>query len=198
MDQNLFHGQTRVRRRPQRITRMVMKQGLRAGVGGGCMESKAGFIPRLVKHHVLALLAPLAASCATFQPVTVIDPQDLARGTYVISAPGRYRLGGDAIAGGLADGSPAIRVAVDNVTLDLGGHALSMPRAPAGASTGIEINGVSNVTVTNGSLREFGGAGILLVCDVEPPARRCANFSFTRLDLRNVGKAREYRDLGNV
>jgi hypothetical protein len=162
------------------------------------MQSEAGFVPRLAKSHVLALLAPLAASCATFQPVKVIDPQELTRGTYVISAPGRYRLGGDAIAGGLADGSPAIRVAADDVTLDLGGHALSMPPAPAGASTGIEINGVSNATVTNGSLREFGGAGIFLVCDVEPPARRCANFSFTRLDLRNVGKAREYRDLGSI
>src|SRR5688572_6424734 len=150
------------------------------------MEAKSGFAPRLA---ALICLLLLVTACATMQPAKVIDPQELARGTYVISAPGHYRLGGEAKGGG----SPAIRIAANGVTLDLGGYALS-----AGAGTGIEISGVSNVTVTNGSLREIAGAGILLVCDSEPPARRCADFSFTRLEMRNVGKSGEYGDLGNI
>jgi hypothetical protein len=160
------------------------------------MQTGTGRALRLAKRHVLWLV-PLAASCAPFQPAKVIEPQELARGTYVIDAPGHYRLGGDAVGAG----SPLIRIAAGDVTLDLGGHTLSMQPATAGtsagASTGIEINSVSNVTVTNGSLRELTGAGIFLVCDRQPPAG-CANFSFTRLDLSNVGKVAEYGDLGNI
>ncbi len=163
------------------------------------MNTKPRFASTSAKRRLLALLVPLAASCATFQSVKFIDPVELVRGTYVISTPGYYRLGGDALAGGLAAGSPVIRIAADGVTLDLAGHTLSMPpSASSGANAGIEINGVSNVTVTNGTLRDLTGAGVYLVCDVEPPARRCANFSFTRLDMRNVGKAGEYGDLGNI
>ena len=143
-------------------------------------------------------VAALVISCATLPPAKIIEPQELARGTVIISAPGHYRLGGDAVAGGLAANSPAIQIVASGVTLDLGGHTLSMPPASSGANTGIEINGVSNVTVTNGSLRDITGAGIFLLCDMDPAAGRCANFSFTRLDLRNVGKIGEYGDLGNI
>jgi hypothetical protein len=150
------------------------------------MEAKSGFASRFATFVCVLLLV---TACATMQPAKIIDPQELARGTYVIGAPGHYRLAGDA----KGAGSPAIRIAASNVTLDLGGYALS-----TGAGAGIEINGVSNVTVTNGSLREIAGAGILLVCDVAPPARRCSDFSITRLEMRNVGKSGEYGDLDTI
>ncbi len=149
------------------------------------MEAKSGFASRLATLVCLLLVS----ACATMEPAKIIDPQELARGTYVIGAPGHYRLGGEA----KGAGSPAIRIAASHVTLDLGGYALSTD-----AGAGIEINGVSNVTVTNGSLREIAGAGIFLVCDVEPPARGCTDFSFTRLEMRNVGKSGEYGDLGTL
>jgi len=150
------------------------------------MEAKSGFASRFATFVCVLLLV---TACATMQPAKIIDPQELARGTYVIGAPGHYRLAADA----KGAGSPAIRIAASNVTLDLGGYALS-----TGAGAGIEINGVSNVTVTNGSLREIAGAGILLVCDVAPPARRCSDFSITRLEMRNVGKSGEYGDLDTI
>jgi hypothetical protein len=143
-------------------------------------------------------VALLAVSCASIRTANTIEPEALARGTYVITAPGHYRLGGNAVAGGLEAGAPAIRVAASGVTLDLGGHTLSMPPTQSGAHTAIEINGVSGVKVTNGALQDITGAGIFLVCDVEPPGKRCANFSFTHLEMRNVGKTGEYGDLGNV
>ena len=60
------------------------------------MQTGTGRALRLAKRHVLWLV-PLAASCALFQPAKVIEPRELARGTYVIDAPGYYRLGGDAV-----------------------------------------------------------------------------------------------------
>ena len=161
-------------------------------------ESPARF--SLTKCHVLALLAPFIVSCAgSTRNATVINPSDLVKGNYVISAPGDYRLGGDVVVSGIAAGAPVIRIAADNVTLDLNRHSISMaPSVSSSRNTGIEINGVSNVTVTNGSLNELSGAGIYLVCDVDPAARRCSNFTFSQLDMRNVGKSGEYGDLGNI
>lgn len=155
---------------------------------------------RFTKRHALALLAPLVVSCAgSNRNATVINPGDLAKGNYVISAAGDYRLGGDVIVSGIAAGVPVIRITADNVTLDLNRHSISMsPSVSSSRNTGIEINGVSNVVVTNGSLNELSGAGIYLLCDVDPAARRCSNFTFSQLDLRNVGKRGEYGDLGNI
>ncbi|MSQ51670.1 MAG: hypothetical protein EXR28_07260 [Betaproteobacteria bacterium] len=150
------------------------------------------------KRSLTAIIPALVISCATLPPAKIIEPQELARGTVIISVPGHYRLGGDAVAGGLAANSPAIRIIASGVTLDLGGFTLSMPPGATGGNSGIEINGASNVTVTNGSLRDITGAGIFLLCDLDPAAGRCANFSFTRLDMRNVGKIGEYGDLGNI
>ena len=50
----------------------------------------------IAKAGVLAGLVLLAGSCATVPQGKLIDPQDLTRGTYIISTPGHYRLGGDA------------------------------------------------------------------------------------------------------
>jgi hypothetical protein len=145
----------------------------------------------------LGMVAVLV-SCASVPPAKIIDPQTLSRGTLIISAPGSYRLGGDALATGLAAQSPAIRIVSSGVTLDLGGHTLSMPTNATGGNAAIEINGVSNVTVTNGTLRDITGAGIVFVCDVDPAASRFTHVSFSKLDLRNVGKIGEYGDLGNL
>ena len=155
---------------------------------------------RLTKYHTLALLAPLAASCAiSTLPTTTIDPKDLAKGNYVINTPGYYRLGGDTLASGIAAGAPVIKITADNVTLDLDRHSIGMPpSASSSANAGIEINGVSNITVTNGSLNDLSSPGIHLVCDVDPAARRCSNMTFSQLDIRNVGKTGQYSDLGNI
>jgi len=164
------------------------------------MKARTGCRSRGLDRGWAAGMALLTVSCASFQSATTvdIDPRALARGTYVITAPGHYRLSGNAVAAGLAPGAPAIRIAANGVTLDLGGHTLSMPPDESSPHAGIEINGVSGATVTNGALQDITGAGVYLVCDVELPNRRCANFSFTRLELRNVGKTGEYGDLGNV
>jgi hypothetical protein len=155
---------------------------------------------RLTKTHALALLAPLIVSCAgSIRTATIISPGDLARGNYVINAPGNYRLGGDVVVSGIAAGTPVIKITADNVSLDLNRHVISMPSSGSSTgNTGIEINGVSNIVVTNGSLNELSGAAIYLVCDVDPAARKCSNFTFSQLDIRNVGKRGEYLDLGNI
>ncbi|MFM9968459.1 MAG: hypothetical protein ACKVQK_08685 [Burkholderiales bacterium] len=152
------------------------------------------------KYGVLAPLVVLLSACAALtKPATLIDPKDLAKGSYVISTPGNYRLGGNVEVRDIGAGAPVIKIAANNVTLDLDGHTVAMAISPtASANAGIEINGVSNVVVTNGTLRELSGPGIHLVCDVDPAARQCSNIEFSHLDMRNVGKRGEYLDLGNI
>lgn len=161
-----------------------------------------------MKHFLLVGAAIILVSASTIAddvpkpvaaPTSIINPQALAKGTVVINTPGLYRLGGNAIAGYLASGEPLIRVTADNVTLDLGGHTISMSAsATSAANAGIEIRGASNVTISNGSFRELSGPGIYVVCDVDPAAQRCANFTFSELAMRNVGKRGEYGDLGKI
>jgi parallel beta-helix repeat protein len=56
---------------------------------------------------------------------------------------------------------PALVIAADNVTLDLGGHTVSGdPNAPDGGP-GILLRGVSGCTVRNGTVQHFG-AGVVI------------------------------------
>lgn len=55
---------------------------------------------------------------------------------------------------------PALVVAADNVTLDLGGHSVS-GRPDAGGGPGILLQGVSGVTVKNGTVQHFD-AGVVV------------------------------------
>jgi len=164
------------------------------------MNRTSPFWPGVTRSLLPVGLTLLVVSCANpTHTATIIDPGALARGTFVISAPGAYRLGGDAIVGNLAAGEPLIRIAADNVALDLGGHTISMSASEtSAANAGIEVRGASNVAIRNGAFSELSGPGIYLVCDVDPAARRCANFTFSELAMRNVGKRGEYGDLGNI
>ncbi|MDQ4134113.1 MAG: right-handed parallel beta-helix repeat-containing protein [Actinomycetota bacterium] len=57
---------------------------------------------------------------------------------------------------------PALIIAADNVTLDLGGYAVSGNRGGGSSGPGIVLRNVSGVTVRNGTVQHFG-AGIVIV-----------------------------------
>jgi parallel beta-helix repeat protein len=59
-------------------------------------------------------------------------------------------------------GGPALVVAADDVTLDLGGHTVSGETEEAAAAPGILLRGVSGCTVRNGTVERFG-AGVAIV-----------------------------------
>lgn len=69
----------------------------------------------------------------------------------VIAQPGTYRLDADL----LTDRHPAIRVVADDVTLDLGGHAIRYTGEPQPGVFGIVVRGRRNVRITNGSIGGF-------------------------------------------
>lgn len=76
---------------------------------------------------------------------------------FVIDEPGSYYLTGDVTG---RSGQVGIRIAADNVTLDLGGFAL---QGVTGSLSGIVIEGrgQSGFTVRNGIIRQWGDAGIV-------------------------------------
>src|ERR1700738_5329496 len=101
-------------------------------------------------------LTPPGAPAPTMKTLDQVQPRTLIPGgtaVYTISNEGSYYLGGNL---SIASGN-AITVAANNVTIDLQGFEL----VGTGGSTGVLINsGVSNVTVRNGTIRNFTGRAI--------------------------------------
>jgi len=91
---------------------------------------------------VWLLLAAPGFAGSTPQPV----PAD-----GVITAPGVYVLDADRV----VDRHPAIVVEADDVTLDLGGHALRYTGEAKAGVFGVVVNGRSNVRITNGAIGGF-------------------------------------------
>ena len=103
----------------------------------------------------LALLPASAVAAGPPRPVVAAASRTLQHAT-VITKPGLYTVGSDFAVGA---GEKAIVVQADHVTIDLGGRTLSGPGGPG--TVGIEVDGVRNVGIRNGSLADFG-VGVLL------------------------------------
>ena len=76
-------------------------------------------------------------------------------GDYIIAKPGSYYLTGERHFSGYG-----IRIQCDNVTVDLMGHSLVGPGVGGGGYSGFYIVAQSNIEIRNGTIREFGYAGI--------------------------------------
>jgi len=85
------------------------------------------------------------------------DPRTAISSTRTISSPGSYYLTGDLQTS--SGNSNAIHIDADNVTLDLMGFSLI--GQGSGTGNGILISGQANVEIRNGTVRDFGGCGIL-------------------------------------
>jgi parallel beta-helix repeat protein len=98
----------------------------------------------------LLLVLPLAAARPAIADAgaRVLNPLD---GHVTITRPGSYLL-----QRGFAspDDAPAIRIASDGVSLDLGGNLVSGPGGKHGV--GILVEAVANIRVANGHLASFG------------------------------------------
>jgi len=74
---------------------------------------------------------------------------------YTISTPGSYRLVGDVT---MTQSYSAISITCSNVTVDLGGHTINGFTSSDPGIHGAELS--SNITVANGTIRNFGGAAV--------------------------------------
>lgn len=79
---------------------------------------------------------------------------DISTAPFTISNPGSYIVVKDLIVA--QTGKHAITIESDDVTVDLGGHTIKGPGKTAGnVGSGIYINGAENVTVKNGTIRDW-------------------------------------------
>ena len=91
-----------------------------------------------------------------------------------IAIPATVTLSGDLTG---VSGSNGLTISADNVSVDLAGHALV---GVAGSLKGIAVSGVrANLTIKNGTVRNWGGDGVDAVGSV--------NGQFDRLQLSNNG-----------
>src|SRR5271155_889756 len=87
---------------------------------------------------------------------------DIAYSPYTITNPGSYIVVKDLTTAQNLDG---IDINTSNVTIDLNGHTLYGPGTTASSfGNGIYsyVNGVDNITITNGAILNFYGNGISL------------------------------------
>lgn len=89
--------------------------------------------------------------------VTTI-PGGTQTATYVITKSGSYVLGGDRQMSNLA--AHNIEIQAPDVTLDLGGFALSHPAGSASTGSGIHLEAVENVEIRHGSILNAAYMGV--------------------------------------
>ena len=118
---------------------------------------------------LLALMLVPACAFAVDGVVLVNHSTVLALGgyPYVISQPGSYRLSGNLV---VPAGTPGIRIATDNVSIDLNGFAII--GSSVGPGHGIEagtdtpvVQSYFNITIRNGTIRAMGADAIHILGD---------------------------------
>jgi len=87
---------------------------------------------------------------------------------YTANSPGSYVLNSDL---SLTTSQPAITVNADNVTIDLDGFVLSGSIQAGTDNDGIYCKGKRNIEIRNGTLANFGGAGVRVEADGSAESR---------------------------
>lgn len=111
-------------------------------------------------ERILVMMATCALYVPAVYPVaaTFISPDQIALGSFTISAPGFYVLADDLT---FSPGAPAtaITISANNVTLDLNGKHLI--GGNNNANTGIELPASQNdIIIRNGFITDFAGFGV--------------------------------------
>lgn len=108
----------------------------------------------------------LRTSPLVFQPVpcpagsTQITQALIGTKGFVISKPGNYCLAEDIHFNPKTDTTSAIKIRASNVNLDLNGHTIVQENDKINNSGIIICPNLTNITVTNGTIAEFGALGI--------------------------------------
>ena len=101
-------------------------------------------------------LTPPGPPAPTMKTLEQVEPRiPISALPFTISAPGSYYLTGTLTGQASANG---ITIAADDVTLDLGGHALV---GVSGSLSGVSVSGGrTNISIFNGTVRGWGGSGV--------------------------------------
>jgi parallel beta-helix repeat protein len=118
------------------------------------IDSKA----KIVLWGLLCMVAiPISAYGAGGQ-IKITQPSSFP---IVIDQPGSYILTANITVAAID--SNAIEIEADNISLDLNGHFLRGPGKQSGSSgSGIYASYRNSISIKNGTIRDFGGSGIVL------------------------------------
>lgn len=115
----------------------------------------------------------------------LICAKEIGAKGFVITTPGVWFLSEDVNYNPRGQ-NPAITIAANNVTLNLDGHILSQMNKNVTGIAGIVINpGLSNITLKNGTVRDFSALGIQ--AGALPPAAVLSEFSILDIHALNNG-----------
>lgn len=137
----------------------LMRHFTRRGAAALCLVSLASLSGVCPAGPLNPPAGPVASTYKTLREVEPRTPVQSLPGSatalHVITQPGSYYLTGN-IAG--VPGKHGIEVRSDDVTLDLGGFALT---GAAGSLNGVDVPNVrKNLDIRNGTVRGWGGDGI--------------------------------------
>ena len=133
-----------------------MKAASQHNVIGAALIALATLHPQLATVFAQGSLTPPGAPAPTMKTLQQVEPRTpISSAPYTISSPGSYYLTTNLVG---TSGNNGITISSSHVVLDMEGFALT---GVPGSLSGIPIGATcTNVTVRNGSISGWGGAGV--------------------------------------
>ena len=130
----------------------------------------------------------------------VITAKDIGCDGVVLRKSGYYCLCEDVIFNPKANQNAAIRISSSNVTLDLRGRTLSQKSKDLPGVDGIIVDpGLTNITIKNGTIRDFSDAGIRAgAVSSTSPAQLVTELNISAIESFNNGLANTIVDPNGV
>lgn len=115
-------------------------------------------------QEILSTVQQIEACSCSCQDVVIFSADDInVTGGYVITLPGKYKLCGDVNWAVTTPNSYAITISGENVSLDLGGNTMVQLDPTQATNFAIQVTGTADeVTISNGTLQDFTGGGIIV------------------------------------
>ncbi len=121
-----------------------------------------------------------------------ITQKEVNKKGYIIKESGEYFLCEDVVYTPKYYGTPAIEIAASNVTLDLNGKTLSQVDKSVTGIVGVKVDqGLTNITIMNGTVTSFSKIGILAGDPTSTPGPTITNLKVSGVNALNNGNQTE-------